>query len=474
MRISASNLALYLFLILISSVSSLLASSFSLTENSRVNVDPNLTHHLHLAGNNSNMGDCSIEGSDLNSANSKEITCWLDVEELDLYFHGVDLNLNVSESLCEYVVYKPFWFYAWPTGNTSDHLKVYNKEMDEEGSSLCTGMCNFIDEAGRLVKTSPCNELVGYPSSDSNGEVNFAFDHTSRGGPNCDGGSISISSYTFESTGGGNCQTLVEPSVSIIKSKPSFDKCWASPISPHNGLLGPSIIGSNYPIDNQGFPMSQISEAEDGFIQDYKYEGPMAFGLSTNLILANYTNKAGAGKQTSVPATPEYSSFGWPDAEQYYVPQRLIDYSVRGREVYNKNPSPGLANISGITRYHDPFWKMSEKNTTPNPFYEFICVNKAYESKGTIRLQIREMNEKFDVKDEVNYPLYKTHITKLTDDFMDNVGSGSSGASHPLNDFLDWDDMRFPMAPATIDLGVGSLVNGAFSTPVYSHPENGL
>ena len=447
-------------------------TSFSLLENSKTVLNqPFLTHHLHKAGDTTNFANCEIPIDELDIDNPAQITCWLDVEEFDLYFHGINLEVNVPAGVCDYLVYKPFWFYQYAAGFTSGILDIYELPDSDEGS--CTGTCSFKNSAGVTVDAVNCTSLIG---SQPNNDQPFFFDHSADSSfdePNCDQGEIIERTFSFDFEAGSqsDCFTFVNPNVNRKNGEGQLAACAQGPVLVADGWGEESEADFT---DRLGFPVSLITEAENGHIGVYNYPGPIEEGFASNMLLANYTWRAGGGGLTPIPGIPEPSSFGWPDAERYYVPQRLFDYTAKGLDPSNFNSSPGLANPSQIIRNHDPFWKTSGGNSEPNAFYEYLCTNRAYEIKGRILLQVRDINERFNASDIGNFPLYKANISNPSLDFMDSVGFQPEPIPHPLNDYNDWDDFVSPFVPASADLGVGSLNGGLFNPPIFTHPRNNL
>ena len=52
-------------------------------------------------------------------ASNNDILCYLEIGEQDLYFNGLNLNLNVSGAQCEFVRHNPYTLYKWEPGDTN-------------------------------------------------------------------------------------------------------------------------------------------------------------------------------------------------------------------------------------------------------------------------------------------------------------------------------------------------------------------
>ena len=108
---------------------------------------------------------CEIASSQLGDAADtmvagvNDIVCWLEVEELDLSFKGLSLSLNVPKDSCEYIRYKPYWFWRYQPGSSTNSHIIY------QAPTGCTPTVQPEDQ-----------------------DPIFTYNHTSSGGPNCDTG----------------------------------------------------------------------------------------------------------------------------------------------------------------------------------------------------------------------------------------------------------------------------------------------
>lgn len=200
-------------------------------------MDENLSYHLHrIEGRNQ---PCEIEatGGNFSSStydkadNEYVADCILEVEELDLFFEGLNFELEVDEYLCEYVHYKPFKFFQYPVGATTQYQ--YKLECDSTCSGAQDGagatFCAAV-EGTYLTKNTSRSKIATFDyCSDDNygtealcvgnggtwypadtvfynpGEASCQFDYTSSDGPNCDAGKTYTKTYYIMPTERNEC-----------------------------------------------------------------------------------------------------------------------------------------------------------------------------------------------------------------------------------------------------------------------------
>jgi hypothetical protein len=168
-------------------------------------MDESLSYHLHSTKGRSYPCELEASGSNFSSttyekSDSKDVVdCILEVEELDLYFEGVEYELQVDEYLCEYVQYKPFKYFKYPVGYTTQ--KQYQVVCDSACSSAIGGetFCANIegtyltyDGASRITSTSA---ITGEFTNQT--QASCKYDYSEVNGPNCDPGKITTYTYNI-------------------------------------------------------------------------------------------------------------------------------------------------------------------------------------------------------------------------------------------------------------------------------------
>lgn len=173
-------------------------------------MDENLSYYMHSVKGRSYPCELEATGQNFSSAtyeksDSKDVAdCILEVEELDLFFEGVKFELEVDDYLCEYINYKPFKFYQYPVGKTTQ--KQYKVQCDSSCSAAQDGagqnFCNQIEGTYLTYEGEPAlpaeAEISGSLNEFTNKtEASCKFDYTDNlvPGPNCDPGSITTYTY---------------------------------------------------------------------------------------------------------------------------------------------------------------------------------------------------------------------------------------------------------------------------------------
>ena len=86
-------------------------------------------YRLHKTGNGNMNAACGVtKTTPLTSAiytsgdPDSDITCFMEAEELALFFNGLAFNIEASTNTCEYVAYSPYSFYDYRPGSSSTTL----------------------------------------------------------------------------------------------------------------------------------------------------------------------------------------------------------------------------------------------------------------------------------------------------------------------------------------------------------------
>lgn len=350
------------------------------------NTDVAPSFYLHQSGEGKVSTECSISKSDLDSG-GKEILCWLEAEELDLYFNGVIFNLKVPYGSCDYVSYKPFYFFDYQPGDTNIQYSSFTFEGCEKCdynllATICP-QCEF---------TIPADDLC------SGGvlEASMLFDYTLTEGPNCDEGTASLYSFGF-TDGATDTDGNKTPLCSQLGLTQTADTDGTGKYQ--NCMKGPGKE-SDY-VNEKGWPVGKIYSSIAGLETTFTLASPLSKGFNSNLYLANYLESC---------AEDDYT----------YDVSKVLDYSSRlsSNQVWNTAQT-------NIKKLRDPYKGI-------NPLYIWTCYNKAQEVRGRIYLQIRDWDTPFTLSDDLD----KTNPEK-----MDFDGNEETWGSDDFNDRTDWDDL---------------------------------
>lgn len=178
---------------------------------------------------------------EINSTDSvKDIMCMVEAEELDLYFHGVNMHYNVPSTMCAYVRhYMPF-YYNVPAG---------------------VGAVTAVDNLNGTVVHG------GVAAGSTDESCNY--DYTESKGPNCCTGKYTLTTWSTSDSG--------DTSVTAVKD-------WGG--DPTSCLYGPA---TKIMPKVSGVPVPVIDYVESqGVSATLKIEAPINLELSTNIFASNY------------------------------------------------------------------------------------------------------------------------------------------------------------------------------------------
>ncbi|MEK6705486.1 MAG: hypothetical protein AABZ06_06835 [Bdellovibrionota bacterium] len=274
-------------------------------------------------------GDFAAPCTIKSDSTSKDITCIIETEELDLYSCGVKIQHNVPSDMCTYFLSTPYYYLAYAAG-AGPLLFSYDIDINNSLTNI------DVNDSGSNPQPNGGIDAGGNPYCN--------YDYTSSSGPNCCTGSYNLIIRKWDA------DKVDYGEASISKGT------WNG--STANCLTGPAM--DTQPKNSAGWPKSLIYAVENQ-------------GLNSTYDVAAPMNKE---------RTPIY-------AANYYT---------------GTKPAPVY-----------------------NPYYEFSCLDRAFEIKARIRVQIREWNE-------------VAEFEKGASGNPDTTGTESDFSGESKNDFPDWDD----------------------------------
>ena len=175
------------------------------------------SYKFHMSGQGNQSTSCRITNDQLEGDNQdvKDILCYLEAGEMDLYFHGMEMQFDVGPSMCEFVSFEPYTIANMPynsekkyeyiksgtrgrykvgsgitelntvgTINDETAAKIIRTYTYDEGCTQC-----FVPEINNVI---PCSQLDSANTSNGNivkcdsnwnSIINDGLEH-----PNCDDG----------------------------------------------------------------------------------------------------------------------------------------------------------------------------------------------------------------------------------------------------------------------------------------------
>jgi hypothetical protein len=84
-------------------------------------VSDSTSYNLHKVGDTQNTRDCKVDANDIKNAQGlRDIRCYLDGQEEDIYTNKLKFKAAVGSGVCEYIQYAPFSFQRFKANPRSD------------------------------------------------------------------------------------------------------------------------------------------------------------------------------------------------------------------------------------------------------------------------------------------------------------------------------------------------------------------
>lgn len=376
-------------------------------------TEDDTTYHMHKYGAANAEVDCEIDNDDIADGETllqdgvNDIVCWLEAEELQLYFNGAKLRTNIAPSMCEYIAVLPYYFWHWQPAQTIKYLKAQTCE-DESSVGCATA-------GGAYTPTAEMLECEG------------DYSKLTDPGPNCDNGVVRT--YNYKVLSGASVGTAdPDTPYTELKCGGKFSNC----------MNGPA---KDYKVDAKGYPIWLLTAAWDGSSVPLDITAPEKKGLKQNYYISNYTNLFATGTYTY-----DYTTVGSVSGlENFSIYEGGASFTYADLEAVSST-SVGFASkyiyagamTDTAIRYVAQDALKTSGGVEVNPFYIFACTNYDWEIKARIRLQIREWNQKFtstttagDQVNRSNHSRLKRHSSNSTDYETSGIGY--------WNDRSDWD-----------------------------------
>lgn len=409
------------------------------------NITGNSTsYHLHKYGAGNSTAACEIpianitDGETALTDQTNDILCWLEADEIQLFFNGANFQFNVPAQQCEYIQVKPYYFWNIQPATTT---KVVKSVTCAEANSGCAAV-GGVTEA----------------------DITCEGDYTKAGGPNCDEGYVVVHNYAVAA----DTPAVVGPpavpaKLGLTTKTTTVIGCGGRRTA---CLAGPGV---DFLVDKGGFPIPIDYLAYNGESINYSVTapGPLGKGFGSNHYISNYT-------KTYADPTPgsnlyDYSAIATATGLEKYSNTSAVTtytYNDLGSTSFDDNTGKAGTDIAVIDYGLDPLkradgsikrtgatsWAAVSTKHSVQPFYEFSCLNYAHEVKARIRLQVREWNQIFQTPVANFTEVSEAAPTRLLKHSANATDYETSGVGY-WNDVASWD----------IITGYGS--NAAYTPP---------
>ncbi len=399
---------------------------------------------------------CAIQSG---SADLRDLMCYVEGDEGDLYYWGATLQHNVPASMCTYVRISLPWYYNFPTG-TSTIVPTYAPTSSPY--SFATNSV-FVDGDLTIAPLPYCPyNFLGWQSlySSNFGGSNAGIFSSATGLPSAIGipDTTANLSQTFL-----NCCTGSYPSTSGLTAWGGKEgKC----------IAGPAVDLQK--LDVNGFPKSDIYYvATIGLNGAYTVVSPLNKSLHSNLYIANYFTPSSRTLSTQNNNFNDPSQ--WPSA---FVPSNNTA----------RVPTVSTANASSVNVIS--LVAGSPTSSKAQPFYMYECLDSAFDLQYRIRVMIRSWSTTAAyasanvalnsggwtvASSTLRYGLATLGFVGITDASNPYAVFSSSNpfdvsplAPTSLHDLIVWDEL-FPSA-ATSALSDTSGTSYFYNSGTYTYP----
>lgn len=431
--------------------------------------DEGLSFLLHKAGSMSAPCEIPSPSTGFSAQNydksSTTLTadCILDAQELDIFFQGVKLQLQVDDYLCKYVRYRPYRFFQFQPGTSTK--RKYRVECDEACENSYPQYCDkeFATLSGPFTTGSvnPSTALANINTSSIQTEgdpMSCTFDYSTKQvdltGPNCDPGTITTEVYRLEGIeeDSGECtkngaattdQTYAAcktnggtwaPNISIICPAQAGgatltfedsieDDCGGSWYACLGGA-GVDILQE----DQRARGILMSNSSLEYFEYDVEIESPFNKDFRSNLYVSNFSRICSSTGETKTQAKFDTSLFN------------IVGHEVEDMPYTNSKQGYSFdENGDGLTDYIaggiHPF-NVAGFGFHVKPYYAFECLDAAEDITAQIRVFVREWDKEFDPTNP--------YIARLSDVNQSNSlmdGEGDQVYGEEWDDRIDWDDI---------------------------------
>lgn len=443
-----------------------------------------LNYQLHKANQ---VAGTACEVNDISSTtpdtlpSALDVTCVLEAEELNLYRKGFSLNISNTADTCEYVDYTPFYFQQFKPGisaradgtprvmlafDCEDAVTTYrsgdtiptgagspllaNGSSETTVGSMCGKVYNIVAPGTTYGSLSIAAGTTGTPYVEDQQFCSFDYSYNATANangqlpPNCDEGVVNFVvvhlAGVTNAAGTVTGFTMTQTSKAPHNCDGNIRSCAGGPM--------PNEMGADW--IKTGSTGRIVSTLDLATTNNYVVKSAYDLKYYTNRYSANFMRQcSGIGNfGTDASFSASQNSFN------SYI---IGDYASKGivftgSQVKDSNgwdiiplgDDPFLAGIDQTAAQaaglNSPFYWSPYRQSYP--YYEFRCLDNAYDVKARIRLFVREWDRMFNINVQSFAYISDVFRNPSGTAYQDSRTSQTlpNGQSRKWNDILDWDD----------------------------------
>lgn len=422
--------------------------------------DTLLNFKLHKSGVANENANCEITSSSALSSDAyrndpatNDITCFMEAEELSLYYNGLSYGIESSANTCPYIGYAPFSYFRKMPGDSTTSLTLIKCESGADDAFLTDGATYA---SGPQITRGSCDQ---YYDNNFVGGANFSvsteeelcrFNYPTDDNPaSCDIGTITISEKTYTRTVGSDAI--------LGNNNDGFTLTTANRVVKCGGKVSNCIEG----------PITEVSANKYTNVMEVS-RGSISAPFTRTITLPNYFNVYGSNVKyanyrrdlasleieygnSDKPLTSSYlSSWGDPTHRYDYNPELMALYSknqrMDGTTLVTNAMITAQSRSSGayIARPLAAEAYLGLGGST-NPFYTFYCLDNAYDIRARIRMVVRDWDRVLPTTATSSSFARLSDVDLLPPQarqdvpYTVEVTTDSDGLNN-FNDLSDWDD----------------------------------
>ncbi|MBT7610045.1 MAG: hypothetical protein HN576_09830 [Bacteriovoracaceae bacterium] len=413
---------------------------------------------LHKAGQGNSIKPCQVTRKQMNSNSqeAKDIECYLDAGEDELFYKELDLKIELGESLCQFVRHTPYTFYRFPpvqrgiapvyehTIAGGDNITTCrNAGAGAPNAAFTTDALGGTPAGNGIEAQSVCkSEYEGGDYTDIEewataglGALYETFDK-----PNCDQSEFQTiqrewSKVDFE------CTVPAQDEASCVTALGTHN----NPDAPgFGGQVAPDrmddchtpITGASVPVDCGG----DIGFCVGTAFKDYEGDADLMQGPTTQIsaIPSTETNISYLYTAPNVSPYRGYTAFrsnlsvaNYPRGASCTINQ----YKMNTVDSY-VTPTAGYLLEAKTPQIFPNNNYLNSGTSGTNPLYTYVCTDGSGTPKARIQLYVREWDDEFSSQSSIDFALPPGPGAGTPLDLMD-ASAALDSFGMPINEIKD-------------------------------------